>query len=121
MGLRIPAIPATRPMLKRLDPTTFPSSIENWSFLASETDAANSGRLVPMARRVKPINSSGTPALLARFSAPKTRESEPAQRAAVATRIIKDDDKGELESPGSSRKEDSSTISRSLSAWRVTK
>ena len=63
----IPETPPTRPILNKLEPITFPKSIEVSSFLINAIDAANSGRLVPMAIRVKPISSLGIPANSAGF------------------------------------------------------
>ena len=91
IGPSIPATPPTRAILKIFEPTIFPNNIPYSPFLVREREAANSGRLVPIATKVKPTNSSGTPAKVAKFFAPNTRESEPAQSAIVAINIIMQD------------------------------
>mgnify|MGYP006162506335 CR=1 FL=1 len=96
IGPSIPATPPTNAILKILDPTIFPNSILNSPFLTSEIEAANSGRLVPIATKVKPTNSSGTPARVAKFFAPNTRVSDPAHNAAVAIKIIVQESKIEV-------------------------
>ena len=75
----------------------FPKSISVASFLSNDMEVASSGKLVPIARMVKPINSSGIPAKVARFFAPKTRQSEPIHNARVASRITSDENASEFE------------------------
>ena len=61
-GPRIPASPPIREILNRLEPTILPKSMEVCLFSTKLTEAASSGRLVPIAKTVNPISSSGTPA-----------------------------------------------------------
>ena len=116
IGPSTPATPPTNPILNILDPTIFPNSILNSPFLVSEIEAANSGKLVPIATKVKPTNSSGTPAREAKFLAPNTRVSDPAHRAAVAIKIIVQESKIEVGFVSSSS---SDSFFRTLLFFRV--
>ena len=75
----------------------FPKSISVSAFLTNDMEVASSGKLVPIARMVKPINSSGMPAKVARFFATKTRQSEPIHNARVASRMTSDENASEFE------------------------
>ena len=57
----IEEIPTTKRMLKMLLPTMFPIAISALCFLAAETDVKSSGRDVPRATIVRPMNLSLTP------------------------------------------------------------
>lgn len=65
-------IPSTNRMLKILLPTTFPTAISAFPFLAAATEVASSGREVPWATMVSPINFSDRPAIGAIFTAAST-------------------------------------------------
>ena len=69
------------------------------AFFTNEMEAASSGRLVPIASMLNPINSSGTPAMIARFLALNTRQSDPAQSAPVESRMKKAESKELSEEP----------------------
>jgi hypothetical protein len=55
-GLIIELIPSIQNMLKILEPTTFPIAMSACFLYAAIADVANSGREVPIAIIVKPIN-----------------------------------------------------------------
>ena len=58
IALIIAKIPITRKIFAILDPITLPIAISLWPIRAADTVPASSGRLVPMARTLKPITIS---------------------------------------------------------------
>ena len=64
-------------MFKILEPTIFPTTIFPLLLLRAETEAANSGRLVPIATMVRPITASGIPRPTAKSTPPRTVNSDP--------------------------------------------
>ena len=66
-------------------------------FLTKDMEVASSGKLVPIARIVNPINSSGKPANSARFFAPNTRKTDPTHRATVEKKMTKAEKAKEFE------------------------
>ena len=71
-GPNNPGTGSTISRLKILLPTIAPKAMSACPFTALITDAANSGRLVPMATMVKPTISSDTPREVAILTAPIT-------------------------------------------------
>ena len=76
MGLIIAEIPTTINEFKILDPTILPNARAVSPFLAAITEEASSGKEVPIATTVKPINKSLTPKAFAISVAPKTSNLE---------------------------------------------
>ena len=86
-GLIAAATPSTRRMLKILEPMTFPSAISTSSFLAATMEVTSSGRLVPMAIMVSPINVWLSPRRTAIAEAPSTTKSPPYLIAIIPPRM----------------------------------
>ena len=66
----------------------FPTTIFPLLRLNADIDAANSGRLVPIATIVKPITASGIPRPVAKSTPPLTVNSEPTPKR-IKLKIIK--------------------------------
>ena len=77
IGFNTAEIPRMHKILKRLEPITLPMAISVCPFFAATTLVTSSGREVPIATMVRPINVSLTPRSLARFVAPLTDNSAP--------------------------------------------
>ena len=60
-GIIIPESPTTKRMLKILLPTIFPTAISEFFFIAAVTEVNNSGKDVPKATIVNPMNLSLKP------------------------------------------------------------
>ena len=73
----IPIIGKISTMFKIFEPTIFPTTIFPLFLLKAEMEAANSGRLVPIAIMVSPITASGIPRPTAKSTPPRTVNSEP--------------------------------------------
>ena len=76
IGQIIEETPITIKELKILDPTILPNARAVSPFLAAITEEASSGKDVPIATTVKPINKSLTPKAFAISVAPKTSNLE---------------------------------------------
>ena len=74
-----PRIPRT---LKMLDPTILPIAISDWRRNAAVSEVASSGRDVPTATMVRPINASDTSKSRATDTAPSTKNRAPNNSAA---------------------------------------
>ena len=69
------------------EPTIFPTTIFPLLLLSADIDAANSGRLVPIATIVSPITASGIPKLVAKSTPPRTVNSEPTPKKIKLSKI----------------------------------
>ena len=76
-GLISPTVPITKSMLKILLPTILPMAIPALPFLAAETEVTSSGRDVPKATMVRPINRWLMPQASAMVVAPLTTKLLP--------------------------------------------
>ena len=83
----IPIIGKISTIFKILEPTIFPTTIFPLLLLRAETEAANSGKLVPMAIIVRPITASGIPRPIAKSTPPRTVNSEPTANKIKLNRI----------------------------------
>ena len=73
----IAGTPRTRPMLKILLPTIFPTAISVSPLRSATIEVASSGRDVPMATTVSPITRLLTPNAVAMLTAPVTKSCAP--------------------------------------------
>ena len=72
-----PVRPKINNILKILDPSTLPITIPLSPFLSADTDAASSGKEVPIAKIVRPTSFSLIPHFIAIKLAPPATSSEP--------------------------------------------
>ncbi len=84
-----PIIGKIKTRLRILDPIIFPITIFPFFLFKAENEAANSGKLVPIATRVSPITVLDTPKAIARFFPPLTVSSDPERRINRLKRIKK--------------------------------
>ena len=84
-----PIIGKIKTRFRILDPIIFPITILPFFLFNAENEAANSGKLVPIATRVSPITVLDTPKAKARFFPPLTVSSDPESRINRLKRIKK--------------------------------
>ena len=87
MGQIKAVIPRMTPMLKILDPTTFPMAMSDWLFKEAPKLTTISGMLVPKETMVKPTIKGVKPNRMAKEALPRTRPSAP--RVNATNPIIK--------------------------------
>ena len=85
-GIIKAVVPTTNKILKILLPTIFPIAISAFPFMAAETEVTSSGRDVPSATIVRPINLSLNPKPFAKAVAASTVISEPHTTATRPTK-----------------------------------
>lgn len=88
IGLKIPTTPITRHILKRLEPTTFPTEISLSPLAAATAEVASSGSDVPRATTEMPINVWDKPIFWAMVIASWTTKLAP-KESIIIPRTIK--------------------------------
>ncbi len=87
IGLKIPTTPITRHILKRLEPTTFPTEISLSPLAAATAEVASSGRDVPKATTEIPINVWDRPISRAIIIASRTTKFAPKESIKIPKMI----------------------------------
>ena len=86
-GFKIAETPIIKKILKILDPTTFPIAISDFFFKEATTDVARSGKYVPTAITVNPINDELISNHLAIKTAPSTINFPPTNKPKTPNNI----------------------------------
>ena len=85
IGLNREINPITKSMLNKFEPTMLPTDMSMLFEIALVILTESSGRLVPRATMVRPINKLGTLHLFAMALAPLTKKSAPLIKNAIPT------------------------------------